>query len=497
VPILYAKPVYIRSKSLALKPTLTELSLLNLCFLGPNVSSIVTDQTNPAPRVLPILFLGVLMAALDIAIVGPALPAIRETFGVDERSIAWVFNTFVLFNLVGLGLMAKLSDVLGRRLVYTVDVLLFGAGSLVVALSPSFTVLLVGRAMQGIAASGIFPVASAVIGDTFAPERRGRMLGVLGSVYGVAFIIGPMIGGILLQFGWTWLFLINIPLALVIALVGYRRLPAIRRPGSQQLDWSGIGLLSIMLGALAYGINQIDTTAFVESMTSRAVWPFLLISLFLLPVFIWNERRAADPLVRLSLFQNRQVVLAALMAGGAGMTEAAFIFFTALAIAAFGVSTSTASFMLLPLVFAVAIGSPLAGYILDRVGSRAIVLVGAACLTIGLAIIGLFPALKFAFYGGSIIIGFGLAALLGSALSYILLNEARAEERTVAQGISTLAIGVGQLMGGALIGAVAASGEGAVAGYAGAFLTIAAIALVLTLLALGLKKRASELQHGG
>lgn len=466
----------------------------NLHSSNSNLCCIVTDQTTPAPkRVLPILFLGVLMAALDIAIVGPALPAIRETFDVDERSIAWVFNTFVLFNLIGLGLMAKLSDVFGRRLVYTVDVLIFGAGSLVVALSPSFEVLLVGRAMQGIAASGIFPVASAVIGDTFAPERRGRMLGILGSVYGVAFIIGPIIAGILLQVGWPWLFGINIPLAVLIAVLGYRKLPATRRPGAKQLDWTGIGVLAVMLGSLAYGINQVDTTAFIASVSSLAVWPFLLVALVLLPVFIWNERRAADPLLRLSLFQNRQVVLAALLAGGAGMTEAAFIFFPALAVAAFGVTKSTASFMLLPLVFAVAIGSPLAGRVLDRVGSRAIVLIGSTCLAIGLALVGLFPAEKMVFYGGSVFIGFGLAALLGSALSYILLNEARAEERTVAQGISTLAISIGQLMGGALIGAVAASGDEAVAGYAGAFLTISAIALVLTLLALGLKKRVVEL----
>ncbi len=122
------------------------------------------------------------MVALDIAIVGPALPAIQDTFGVSERAIAWVFSMFVLFNLVGLPLMAKLSDVFGRRLVYTLDILLFGVGSIIVAFSPSFTVLLIGRAVQGVAASGIFPVASAVIGDVFEPERRGRALGVLGAV---------------------------------------------------------------------------------------------------------------------------------------------------------------------------------------------------------------------------------------------------------------------------------------------------------------------------
>ncbi len=454
----------------------------------------MTEKTiRPARRVLPILFLGVLMAALDIAIVGPALPAIRETFGVTERALAWVFNVFVLFNLVGLPLMARLSDVFGRRTVYALDVWLFGVGSLVVALSPSFGVLLVGRAVQGVAASGIFPVGSAVIGDTFPPEKRGRALGVLGAVYGVAFIVGPIIAGILLQVGWPWLFLVNVPLAVGVGLAGMRLLPATRPENPRPLDGRGIVVLGVLLAALAYGINRIDTTAFFASLASPSVWPFLLGAFALVPLFLRVERRAPDPLVRLDLFKNRQVILAGLLAAGAGLTEAAFIFFPALAVAAFGVTKSAASFMLLPLVFAVAVGSPLFGRVLDRVGSRAVVSAGAASLTLGLALIGFYPDVLWAFYAGSVGIGLGLAALLGSSLSYILLNETRAEERTVGQGISTLSISIGQLMGGALIGAVAASGGGAVAGYASAFLAIAAAAFALTLLAFGLKKRAAEL----
>ncbi len=124
-------------------------------------------------QILLVLFIGVLMGALDIAIVGPALPAIQKTFGVGERTLAWMFSIYVLFNLIGTPLMAKLSDLFGRRMVYVLDVSLFAAGSLLVALSPSFSVVLVGRAIQGFGAGGIFPVASAVIGDTF-PARKAR-----------------------------------------------------------------------------------------------------------------------------------------------------------------------------------------------------------------------------------------------------------------------------------------------------------------------------------
>jgi len=212
------------------------------------------------------------MAALDIAIVGPALPAIREHFRVDERSIAWVFNTFVLLNLVGVPLMSKLSDLFGRRKVYAVDVALFGAGSLLVALAPSFEWLLVGRAFQGFAASGIFPVASAVVGDTFAPEKRGRALGVLGAVFGLAFIIGPIVAGILLIFGWQWLFVVNLPLAGVVFFFSLRLLPDSPEGGAQRLDWRGMGSLCLLLLSLAYGITMLDTESLWQSLAQPRIW---------------------------------------------------------------------------------------------------------------------------------------------------------------------------------------------------------------------------------
>ncbi|MFS8637341.1 MAG: MFS transporter, partial [Gemmatimonadota bacterium] len=158
-------------------------------------------------RILGLLFLGVLMGALDIAIIGPALPALREAFGIDERAAAWTLTVFVLFNLIGTPIMAKLSDARGRRSVYALAVSIFAAGSLLVALSRTFPMLIAGRVVQGLGAGGIFPVATAVIGDVFPVERRGRALGLIGAVFGLAFLLGPIIGGVLLIFGWPFLFL--------------------------------------------------------------------------------------------------------------------------------------------------------------------------------------------------------------------------------------------------------------------------------------------------
>jgi len=444
-------------------------------------------------RVLAVLFFGVLIAALDIAIVGPALPALQDAFDVDRRTIAWVFNVFVLANLVSIPLMSRLADRFGRRTLFTADVLLFGLGATIVGSATSFPMLLVGRGVQGMAAAGIFPAASAVVGDTFAPEKHGRALGVLGAVYGVAFVIGPILAGIVLSVAsWSWLFWLSAPLALLVAGLGWVVLPATAAPGDEPLDVSGMATIGVLLAALAYGVNQIDTQAVMASLLRPEVGLALLLAAALVPVFIRIERRVADPLLRLELFTSRQVQIASALAAGAGLTEAAFIFFPDLAVAAFGVADATASFMLLPLVIAVAIASPVAGRVLDRVGSRPIVLTGALLLAAGFAVMGAVPADRVAFYGGSIAIGFGLACLLGSSLSYILLRESSAAERTVAQGVIALFLGIGQLLGGAIIGAVAESGPSGVAGYAQAFLLIAGIAGGLALLATRLKGRAAE-----
>jgi MFS family permease len=445
-------------------------------------------------RLLLLLFIGVLMGALDIAIVGPALPAIQKSFGVDERAIAWIFSIYVLFSLVGTPLMAKLSDAYGRRSIYALDVTIFAIGSLLVALAPTFAFVLVGRAIQGLGAGGIFPVASAVIGDTFPPEKRGSALGLIGAVFGIAFLIGPILGGLLLLAGWQWLFVVNLPIAAIIIVLTMMWLPAAPPPQRRPFDWAGMAVLGALLAALAYGINRIDTAHFGASLASTGVWPFLLIAVVLIPAFRQVERSAQDPVLRLGLFSSRQVVLASGVAVGAGLSESALVFVPSLAVAAFGVASSTASFMLLPVVLAMAIGSPLAGRMLDQRGSRVVILSATVLLAIGMFLLGTLGSQIIFFYIAGLLIGVGLAMMLGAPLRYIMLNEAPAAERAAAQGAIALFTSVGQLLGGAVVGAVAASLGGGVGGYQAAYLAIGVLAVVLAVLASGLKGRAAEME---
>jgi EmrB/QacA subfamily drug resistance transporter len=439
--------------------------------------------------VLTVLFLGVLMGALDIAIVGPALPKLREWFGVDDRAGAWIFTIYVFMNLLGAPLMAKLSDRFGRRPAYMLAVGLFAVGSAIAAAAPSYPVLLIGRALQGLGAGGIFPVASAVVGDSFPPERKGFALGMIGAVFGLAFIVGPILGAVLLTISWHWIFLVNLPVAVVVLALGWFTLPATGAAKPQPFDIVGLITLALLLGGLTVGASNLDATNLLGSLATPLVWPFLLTAVLATPAFWWAEGRAADPLLRRTLISTPQLALANGLSAGAGLGEGVIVFLPSLAVAAYGVSVSTASYMTLPVVLAMAVGSPLAGRLLDKIGARVVVIAGTLLLTAGMLVLGLLGAQLWAFYVASTLIGLGLASLLGAPIRYIMLNEAPPEDRTAAQGAVTVFTGVGQLISGALVGAVAASGGGGISGYTLAYLVSGGVALLLLPLALGLRRR--------
>lgn len=445
--------------------------------------------------VLAVLFVGVLMGALDIAIIGPALPAIQAEFGLDPRQLPWIFTSYVLFQMIGTPLMAKLSDFFGRRAIYVLDVGLFAAGSLVVALSHGsglWILLLAGRAIQGFGAGGIFPIASAVVGDTFPAQERGRALGLIGAVFGLAFLLGPVLGGLLLGFGWQWLFLLNLPLALLVMIAGWRLLPHARIAASPRFDVAGMLVLGTALATLTFGLSQFDPGDPVASLAGPTVWAPLLVSALAWIVLVGVERRAENPVFPVRLLGNRQLAVAFAITAGAGLGEASTVFLPLLAVLTLGVSSPVGSYLLLPLVAAMAIGSPVAGRLVDRLGSRTVILAGLAVMACGMVGISRSDASLPLFITFSALIGLGLSALLGAPIRYITLNETTAEDRSAAQGMVTTFTAIGQLVAAALIGSLAASGGQTTSGYGLSFLGIGVVAAGLVVVGLLLKSRDVE-----
>ncbi|MBX0329587.1 MFS transporter [Oscillochloris sp. ZM17-4] len=438
-------------------------------------------------RILTVLFVGVFMAALDAAIIAPAIPALRAAFGVDNSQIGLVTIVFGLCTLTSTALMASLSDRYGHRPVYLINIAGFAAGSLLIALSPSFGVVLLGRAIQGFSAGGITPTASAVVGDAFPPEERGKILGLIGATFGMAFLVGPLVASLMLiALSWQWIFLINLPVAAVILWMGARALPAPHAAASlPPFDYAGIGVVAVMLTSLTLGINRVLDTAL-----GLTIWPGLLgLAAVCVPLLIWVESRAAQPIVPLKLFSTRQLVTTYLLCVGAGFGMGSVIFIASVAVAAFDTPAQQAGFLLIPMVICSSAASMGFGRLLNQLGARSVMLIGFSILAAGAAMIGLAAAQFWLYMLATLLIGTGVGVVVGGTLRTVVLDEVQPHERGVAQGLVNIGIAVGNLLVVAVLGALADSAGGGLAGLGTAYLAAAGVMVLMMLASFGLRPR--------
>jgi EmrB/QacA subfamily drug resistance transporter len=439
---------------------------------------------------MALLLAGVLMGALDLAIIGPALPAIQGEFDMSTRGLAWLFNLYVLAQLVGTPLLAKMSDRFGPRPIYITSIFLFAVGSLLLVIGPDQEWLFVGRVIQGFGGAGIFPVAVSVIGEVFPPEKRGSVLGLLGAVFGIAFLIGPILGGILLPFGWQWLFLINVPIALALIVGAWRLLPQGTIGNDHKpFDFGGAATLSIGLTSLAIAITNFDPAHWMTSLASLQVWPFLLCFALFAP-WCWRfERRAADPIIKPAFFKSRQITMAVSISLGIGAMQSGSAFYPALAVAAMGISEANAAWLLLPGVLCTTIASPITGALVNKVGTRALVLFGLTFIAAGFLMFGLIEMSVAIFIAAGCVAGLGFASALGAPMRVVVLNEAKPEDRGAAQGLLNVSINIGQLLGAALVGGITASKGGGAPGYQATYVVMGVISASLLILALRLQPK--------
>jgi MFS family permease len=437
---------------------------------------------------ITVLFTGVFMSALDTAIVGPAIPVLRETFGVDNRAVGLVMSVFVLFSLCSTALMANLSDRYGRRPVYLFSVSTFALGSLLIALSPSFWMVIASRAIQGIGAGGITPTASAVVGDMFAPAQRGKMLGLIGATYGMAFVLGPPLASALMVVAsWHWIFLLNLPIAAVILYMGAKVLPHKRAAGPQpKLDLTGIALTFTLLTALVLGITRV-----LDPLLGMVVWPWLLLAVaVLLALLVVVEGRSKAPLIPIALFSNRQLATTYLLTVGAGFGMGSVIFLTSIATHAYGVTAKNAGFVLLPLVVCSMLGSGGGGRLLNRLGARNMILLGFAMLALGYGLSAITSQGLWLFLVASVPAGLGIGIVVGGALRSIAIDEAPVAVRAAAQGLINICTAIGTLVAAASISAIADLAGGGTEGFSKAYVLVAALMLAMLLITLGLRKKA-------
>ena len=438
--------------------------------------------------ILVLFLIGVFMGSLDTGIIGPVLPSIEQSFNLTARESSWIFTLFVIAFMIGSPIMAKFSDFYGRKKIFILDVILFGVGSCLIAFSPNIESIFLGRIVQGFGCGGLFPVAGAFIGDKFPLEERGKALGIIGSVFGISAIGGPLVGAALIPIGWNWCFTINIPISIFLLLFAWKILPALEEQRKLKIDYIGIIILTLLSIFLAYGLNQIDSNHFLNSIMSINVAPFLISFIILIPIFFMIEKRAKESIVPIHMFKNKDISIACIETLCYGIIYSSVIFIPSLVILSMGLNDQSASLMLIPILGANAVAAPVLGKVLDSIGSRKIMAIGTLILIIGLITIAVYPNNLILFIIAGSVIGVGLVTIIGAPLRYIVLSETKPYERGAGQAIVNMLSSVGQLIGGALIGGVIASFSGIV-GYKISLLLAAAVAFIAFLFTLKLKSR--------
>ena len=405
-----------------------------------------------------------------------------------------MFTLYLLANVVAIPIMSQLADRFGRRPVYVLCVGIFAAGSVLAIAAPSFDLFLVARALQAAGAGGIFPVATAAIADVIPRERRGAALGLVAATWGLAAIIGPLVGGTITHyFSWHWIFAANVPLAIVVIVLAQRYVPAFAPAVRGPLDALGIALLAVGLLATMTGLLRLDATS--ATANAPAALSLLLAAacfLALVPV----ERRAAQPVIAPSLLRNRQIMITYALEILIGALEGGLFFIPAALVAAQGISLVAAGAIAAIGAFMFVMVIPGAGRALDAVGSRTVLALGTVMTSAGLFL--------FAFEMGSllgaitamIVAGVGFGALLGAPTRYIVTREVDETQRATAVGLLSIFLIIGQIVGAGLAGGIAGSHPGET-GYVHVYVTLAVVAIATLGLTTFLKSRTAETGASG
>ncbi|MGD0862097.1 MAG: MDR family MFS transporter [Candidatus Limnocylindrales bacterium] len=341
-------------------------------------------EVNPRARfeILGAILLAMFLGALDQTIVGPVLPRIStELNGADLYT--WVVTSYLVTSTAAIPVYGKLSDYFGRKPMLLVGIVLFLVGSALSGLSQTMWELIMFRGLQGLGAGALFPIALAVIGDLFTPAERGKYQGLFGGVFGIAFLVGPFLGGVLTDsLSWHWIFFVNLPVGLVSLYFIGRLLPTVH-PKNARLSLDIPGVITFV-GAIVPVLVAL-TLAETSSWLDPSVLGWFAVGVVFLVAFIVAEARARDPMIPLDLFRNRTFAVSAVATFFAVFGFSILIIFLPLWFQIVkGESTTASGYLLFPFLFGLIFSSVAAGLIVSRTGRYKVLLaVGLIFMGVG------------------------------------------------------------------------------------------------------------------
>ncbi|WP_168582622.1 DHA2 family efflux MFS transporter permease subunit [Gephyromycinifex aptenodytis] len=370
---------------------------------------------NPWPA-LWALVLGFFMILVDSTIVSIATPALMTHFDADINSVLWVTSAYLLAYAVPLLITGRLGDRFGPKRVYLAGLCVFTLASLWCGLTDSIAGLVAARVVQGVGASMMTPQTMSVITRTFPPHRRGSAMALWGATAGVATLIGPLMGGVLIDtLGWQWIFFVNVPVGVLGFVLAWRLVPRLPTH-AKAIDWIGVALSAVGLFCGVFAIQEGEAFHWGTIWGPISVPLLLAVGGILLVTFLWWQTRVRiDPLVPLSLFRDRNFSIANIGITTVGFTVTAMIFpFTIYAQTVRGLSPTGAALLLAPqAVMSILLARP-AGLLIDRVHPRLLAGIGLLGMSISLVLLSRLMA------PGTPTLGIlAVAVLMGSSSSLV------------------------------------------------------------------------------
>ena len=411
---------------------------------------------------------GLFLVALDQTIISTALGQIVKDFN-SFGSLGLVVTAYLLFSTVSVPIAGKMSDMFGRRPVLLTGVILFTVASLLSGIAANVDQLILFRALQGLGGGIITANAFTIIGDLFTPRERGKWQGVFAAVFGLSSVVGPLLGGFLTDghniFGvmtdWRWTFFINIPIGIFAAFVIARYCPAIRHEKKPIIDYFGALWITLALASLVLAVDNPETV--FEGIVAQGVsLDVIRIALYSIAVitatlFVFAERRAAQPIIPLRFFANQtftSVMIAATLFGAAFL--GAIIYLTQFNQQVFGADATTAGLMLLPMMAGMTLTSTTTGIVVSKIGKYKRFIIGGFALA-GAGVLSLMLLTPDSPYWHEAIIMVFIGLGLGMSMPILNLavqNEFEQRDLGAATSSSQLFRGLGSTIGTALMSGI-------------------------------------------
>ncbi|WP_416353485.1 MFS transporter [Agrilactobacillus fermenti] len=407
-------------------------------------------MTEPKPKIfaLIIFIIGVFMSALDNGIISSALSTINYAFNVSEVQGTWGVTLYTLGMAISTPIAGKLADRYGRKKLFLIEIAIFALGSLMVALSANFPMFLAARVLQSFGGGGIFIIASSHIISTYPKEKQGGLLGALGAINGIASVVGPNIGSLVLNVSghWSWLFLINLPIAVFVLIAGTMAIPETKAAHGGNLDFKGLIFLTFGILSFMLAIANIQSQAFLSSLATPQVFIFLILGVIFFIIFSQIEKHIkgkVEPFLPYNLIRNSGFLLTLFMGLLSGTLIAIFVFIPSFVEHRYGISASNSGIWMSGIGLGSIIGAGVGGTLVNKFGATKSLVISGILSTLGFTLITFLSPTTTWFLVSSTLAGIGFGMLMGAPFQVLMSEIAGEKQNGVALGTLSVSRQVG------------------------------------------------------